>query len=95
LVNAKVDWGSLEKPEFVGVHNINIAVLGADTSQSCVPCAGARYIGDDSIEVVLNPVPDHGAVVLHGQIRNNTVAGRWQVTAYALGDTGVFRMTRQ
>jgi hypothetical protein len=88
-------WLNLANPTFMGVHNLSVAALGADASGECIPTAGARYIARDSFEIVLNPAPDHGAVVLHGAMRNGVITGTWVVTSYAMSRSGAFEMTRR
>ena len=89
-------WLGMSVPTHIGSHSLSIDSLHipADAAQAW-RSAGARRAGRDSLLVVLNPAPDHGAVVLQGVIRDTLVTGHWSITGYVRGASGRFVMQRR
>jgi hypothetical protein len=88
------EWISLPRPTHIGVSNIDLNSLGIAHRNGEILLVGARAESIDSIEVVLNPAPDHGAVILRGRLTHDSIAGQWFETAYAGGRKGRFTMSR-
>ena len=89
-------WMSLPEPTHIGVYSANLQSVGVTTElEGPMPHAGAKILGHDSVEVVLNPAPDHGAVILTGRVEADSITGTWLVTSYGEGTRGQFVMRRQ
>lgn len=81
--------------DHVGVYNAALEPIGVEPIPNRdVPVAFAQMVSPDSFVLTLNPGVSHGAAVLQGSIRGEEASGSWQVTAYAAGPRGTFRMRR-
>lgn len=93
--DARVMWVNLPDPTHLGVYAADLRPLNVTRElEGPVPQAGARLSGTDSVLLVLNPAPNHGAVVLRGVLRADSVLGNWLVTSYGTGGRGRFVMWR-
>lgn len=89
-------WSNLPDPTHLGVYAVDLRPLNVTQElEGPIPHAGAKSLGGDSVLVVLNPAPDHGAVVLRGVVSADSVTGTWVVTSYGIGAHGQFVMWRQ
>jgi hypothetical protein len=92
----RAGWMDANEFTYYGVYSADLANVQAkppDTDP--LPLAGARMVGADSVEVVLNPTVDHGAVMLWGRTHGDSIRGRWETTGYAPGASGRFVMVRE
>lgn len=87
-------WSSLARPTHYGVYNIGTDAFGSTDPRLIQSVAGAQLRTADSVVVVLNPGPDHGAIVLNGRLLADSIVGSWQLTAYFQGVAGHFSMRR-
>ncbi len=91
----RLPWMNLPEPSHIGVYRADLESLGVGTYlQDAIPHAGARLLLRDSVEIVLNPAPDHGAVVLRGHAQADSITGTWRVTSYGIGKSGRFTLRR-
>lgn len=86
-------WMALSHFSYAGLYTDSFRPAGLIPSErERIPLAAARMIGSDSVEIVLNPTQDHGAMVLRGVLRAGRVTGDWEVTGYVRGARGTFQM---
>lgn len=87
-------WMTVSGFSYAGVFSDSFQAVGvAPTVSERIPLAAAKMLGADSVEVVLNPTRDHGAMVLKGVLNGKRVTGRWEVSGYVPGAKGTFEMT--
>jgi hypothetical protein len=78
---------------YYGLYSASLAEVHAQPSDADpLPLVGARILDADSVEVVLNPTMEHGAVMLSGRIHADSISGRWEIEGYAPGASGRFVM---
>lgn len=88
-------WVSLARPKYIGLYSGDLRNLDLRIPiDHLQPFVGATDTSSDTVRIVLNPGPAHGAVVLLGSYGNEQFSGRWYETAYAGGTHGTFTMTR-
>lgn len=87
-------WMTVSGFRYAGVFTDSFRAVGLSPSDGeRAPLAAAKMLGGDSIEIVLNPTQDHGAMVLKGVINDTRVSGSWELTGYVPGARGTFEMT--
>jgi hypothetical protein len=90
----EVQWPGLPAPAYAGTYALELEPLGViPVSRRDIRIVGAS-LDSNQVTIVLNPGVDHGALVMSGSIRADSVSGSWRITAYALGATGRFIMRR-
>jgi hypothetical protein len=88
-------YARYEQLDHVGVYNVPLEAVGVEPlPRRDAPIVFARMVSADSFTLTLNPGVSHGAGVLQGSVRGDEAAGAWQVTAYAAGARGTFKMHR-
>ena len=86
---------SVKSYEIYGIYDVDFSPFDFDCRpKSGVPLVGARSLGSDSVELVLNPQTDHGGVVLQGHRSRDGIAGFWYERREG-GRTGSFIMRRE
>jgi hypothetical protein len=92
--NQNFTWMEISGYTYYGVYNGDLSPFGllvADEER--VPLAAAKQDGD-SLQVVLNPIHNHGSMVLRGFLTEGRISGSWYVTGYSPGASGEFTMAR-
>lgn len=88
-------WISLPAPTYVGVFSITVGNRSDWFNwRAAESMVGATAGNEDSVTVALNPAPDHGAVMMIGRLRGDSIVGEWYVTSYVSDGGGRFRMRR-
>jgi hypothetical protein len=83
-----------EPTRYGGSWRGDLSAIGVERDRGAVGPAVARVMGE-YVRIELNPDRDHGILVMSGRIAGDTITGRWEVSAYALGSKGSFRMQRR
>lgn len=87
-------WMAVSGFRYAGVFTDSFQAVGLEAAEGeRIPLAAGKMLGADSVEVLLNPTRDHGAMVLTGVMNGKKVTGVWEVTGYVPGARGTFEMT--
>jgi hypothetical protein len=81
-------------PRYGGSWRGDLSGIGVERDRGTVGPAVARVTGEYA-RIELNPERDHGILVMSGRIAGDAITGGWEVSAYAVGAKGTFRMQRR